>query len=919
MRLLFLSALFACQSTEKDTEPNEENIVVDQDGDGYTAEEDCDDSSEFIHPGMEETCDGIDNNCNGTADEGVQTTFYADSDDDGFGNAEIMTEACEVPDGYVSNGSDCDDTSADSYPGGEEFCDGLDNDCNGEIDENLDIEFYMDEDGDGFGDADSIVQGCSPEIGLSTIDGDCDDSDASISPIANEICDEIDNNCNDEIDEGATTTFYADSDEDGYGDPDNTAEACELMVGYVTNADDCADNDTQIHPGADEYCDTVDNDCDGDIDELGAVDGDVWYQDSDQDGYGNPDATTTACSEPTGYVSNYGDCDDLNNIFNPSATESCDGFDNNCDGQIDEDGALNADTYYADSDGDGYGNPDQTVLSCSNPSGYVSNSDDCNDNNEDVFSGAVEVCNGLDDDCNDAIDDQPSDPIAYFVDSDGDGFGDDDNQESACTLPSNASLQGGDCDDDNTAVYPSATEICDGFDNDCNGIADGEDAVDAETFYFDYDGDGHGDAAVTVLDCSSPSGYAVSGDDCDDSDDSISPSADEYCDGSDNNCDGYTDEDSAIDVSTWSIDYDGDGYGSSTFTLIQCDQPNGYIMDDSDCDDTDMAVNSDATEICDGIDNNCNGDVDDDDVAIDTTTHRTYYYDGDADEYGDDDVFVMACDAPDSTYVSAGGDCDDSNDLYHPNANLACDGSDYDCDGNVDNDADGDGYADQSCGGTDCDDDDPDVYQCVYNSCAELLAEQPTSISGVYSIETDTSGEVDVYCDMSTDSGGWTLVWKMHHQSSHSNNGPLDTSLTACDIDPTTSVNVGEECNIPYKWTNFEPSEIRLVNQFFTQTPALSYDWKYTSPSSALDSSNNILPYTSSSHFVSLTDNCGSSSSLPPTTDSVSSPKWTDKASPGGPGNWDVDLTNALFDANCNRVYDGSGGYDTATTYLFVR
>ena len=97
------------------------------------------------------------------------TTFYADGDSDGYGNPLIMTEACDVPIGYVGNGSDCSDSNAAAYPGAEEICDGIDNDCNDEIDENLDINFYVDNDGDGYGDDNNIITGCQAELGLSTL------------------------------------------------------------------------------------------------------------------------------------------------------------------------------------------------------------------------------------------------------------------------------------------------------------------------------------------------------------------------------------------------------------------------------------------------------------------------------------------------------------------------------------------------------------------------------------------------------------------------------------------------------------------------------------------------------------------------------------------------------------------------------
>ena len=167
------------------------------------------------------------------ADEDVQITFYADADDDGFGNADITTLACEAPSGFVQQGTDCDDLDDSSYPGAPEICDEIDNNCNSEIDEDQKNIFYIDQDGDGFGVEDNTIEACDLRIGLSSVTGDCDDLDADRSPVATEVCDEIDNNCNEEIDEGVTSTFYTDFDEDNYGDINQPIDACERPEGYV--------------------------------------------------------------------------------------------------------------------------------------------------------------------------------------------------------------------------------------------------------------------------------------------------------------------------------------------------------------------------------------------------------------------------------------------------------------------------------------------------------------------------------------------------------------------------------------------------------------------------------------------------------------------------------------------------------------
>ncbi|MEC7983585.1 MAG: putative metal-binding motif-containing protein, partial [Myxococcota bacterium] len=663
MRYAILLGLIACGDKVTEGEPsNEGQITLDNDGDGFTVEEDCNDNDANVSPSAEELCDGVDNNCDGTVDEDVTTTFYADSDDDGYGSADLTIQACEAPDGFVSGGTDCDDTDSNSYPGAEELCDGLDNDCDEDIDEDLDVDFFMDMDGDGFGDSDNIVSGCSPDLGLSTIGGDCDDTDASISPLANEICDEIDNNCDGDIDEGVTSLFYADADDDNYGDPDNTIEACEPTFGYVSNRDDCDDIDSEVNPNALESCDGIDNDCDGDIDEDGSYDGTVWYADGDEDTYGDPDNTLVACNQPTGYVANSDDCNDNNNFFYPGAPESCSGFDENCNGEVDEEGAVNATTWYADDDGDGYGDANDTTTACNQPTGYLTDSTDCNDGDDDAYPGATEYCDGEDNDCDGDIDESDAaDSQTWYTDDDGDGYGDLSASTQSCEAPDSGVLNSDDCDDTSNVINPEADEICDGEDNDCDGATDEADAIDESTWYEDSDGDGFGAASTLVIACNAPFGHVADDTDCDDGNSTINPDADEVCDGDDNNCDGLIDDATATDSTTWYVDYDGDGYGSDTITMIACDQPSSFIDNNDDCDDTNSSVYLASTEVCDGVDNDCNGVIDDDTIL----THNDWYEDADSDGYGNPDSIASDCAQP-TGYVSDDSDCDDTDSDINP-------------------------------------------------------------------------------------------------------------------------------------------------------------------------------------------------------------------------------------------------------------
>ncbi len=180
---------------------------------------------------------------------------------------------------------------------------------------------------------------------------------------------------------------------------------------------DCNDHDASIHPGAAETCDGEDDDCDGSVDEY-AVDAAVTYADDDGDGYGDPEASTQECDPPWGYVSDKQDCDDANAASYPGAAEYCDQSDNDCDGEVDEE-PYDAPTWYADDDGDGFGDPHSSVAGCEVPEGFVSNHNDCDDQDQDAHPDAMEVCgDGIDNDCQDLTSDQCSYALLDLDDAD---------------------------------------------------------------------------------------------------------------------------------------------------------------------------------------------------------------------------------------------------------------------------------------------------------------------------------------------------------------------------------------------------------------------------------------------------------------------------------------------------------------------
>ena len=278
-------------------------------------------------------------------------------------------------------------------------------------------------------------------------DQDCDDENATVFPGAMEVCDGFDNNCDGQIDEGRTVTYYADLDGDGFGGDVETIEACSLPSGYGIDATDCDDNDPTTYPGADEYCDAVDHNCDGQL-ELNAVDQLEWYLDDDGDGFGNRLVTDLACTAPPLHVADNTDCNDGSLLVYPGQTEFCNNIDDNCDGIADEDTAVDASTWYADGDNDGFGDPNSAFVACQAPSGSVSSGGDCDDIDPLIHPDATEICDGgVDNDCDPATDEEVVAAPMWYTDSDDDEYGVEPALGLACTEPPNAALTDDDCDD----------------------------------------------------------------------------------------------------------------------------------------------------------------------------------------------------------------------------------------------------------------------------------------------------------------------------------------------------------------------------------------------------------------------------------------------------------------------------------------
>jgi len=481
--------------------------------------------------------------------------------------------ACRGPDALDEDGdgvselTDCNDQDATVFPGATELCNGVDDDCDGVIDDDTTDAtiYYRDGDGDGAGSLSSTLAACDVPAGYVVAGEDCDDARGDIYPGAPETdcTDPIDYNCD-------GSTGFADADADGFA-------ACE----------DCDDTASTVHPGVAETCNDVDDDCDGAVDEdvVGAP---RWYADADADGFGAAATSVSACAAPAGYVADATDCNDGSAVARPGQPEVCDGIDNDCNSRTDEAEAMDAGTWYADSDNDGHGDPRIVLVACARPPSFVTTRDDCDDSDAASFPGGTEVCDGADNDCDGVVDDGLM--ATWYGDGDGDGYGVGAVKIESCQVLSGFAKLKGDCNDARADVNPAATEVCNGgVDDDCDGLADDDDhGVDMTTgtsSWADVDLDGFGDAGASATSCVVPLANVLNDTDCDDADANTNPLAtDVWYDGVDQNCDGADD-----------YDQDGDGFQAAAYG-------------GSDCDDVDPLFNPSATDdYGDGVDQSCDG------------------------------------------------------------------------------------------------------------------------------------------------------------------------------------------------------------------------------------------------------------------------------------------------------------------------
>lgn len=643
---------------------------ADRDGDGYYDQQgcgtpvDCDDNDPTVYPGAPEVCgDGKDNDCDGEVDNdpdvAAHINWYRDADGDGWGDPDDSIVSCEVQPGYITQSGDCDDNDPLRFPG--QGCSIV---CSAAeqawIDQNqyqylrdfvftwvydqfglgqVSLAAYLQEGFDTgeiplsmdchacafafvecvdlqpclipclnsqeacfdcYFDQSPCIQAFIACAGLVDADGDnwgsgsdCDDNDPNIAN---------------------PQTWYLDLDGDGWGDADQSTVACTAPSGYVDNSFDCDDSDPNIYPY--QGCPGLD---------CGFFYGTQWgscgsglcvngvcqpCEDQDGDGWTNCD----------------GDCDDNNPNVYPGAPEQCNGIDDNCDGLLDEgvcqgsDVCTLEDATYIGNDQLAFlnaayvrslvnqsfciNNPPYAQCQIENlaaifPTGTLGVSDACQECAVEYLTCYYTNCHGnsclgaLNTECVSCLTDFGclSQFIACvgLVDNDGDGW-----------------AAGSDCNDDVIGIHPFAPELCNGLDDNCDGQVD----EGASMWYPDLDGDGYGVFEGAFASCDDPGpGYAPWAGDCDDGNPEINPGVPELCNGIDDDCDGETDE-NPVDGLVWYRDADGDGFGDIGDSVVACSMPSGYVDNNSDCDDTNAMINPSRPELCNGIDDDCDGLID---------------------------------------------------------------------------------------------------------------------------------------------------------------------------------------------------------------------------------------------------------------------------------------------------------------------
>jgi cysteine-rich repeat protein len=452
-----------------------------------------------------------------------------DTDNNDGCSSLCVTESIWYHDGDLDGYGDVSDSTMAVEAPSEYIADATDcDDTSSSCNTDCEAQSYADADLDGFGDGMTSARSCDAPEGYVSDNTDCDDTTSS---------------CN--ID--CETQSYADADLDGFGDGMTSARSCDAPEGYISDNTDCDDTSSS--------CNT---DCETQS-----------YADADFDTFGDGMTSARSCDAPEGYISDNTDCDDTSSSCNTD-----------CETQS-----------YADADFDTFGDGMTSARSCDAPEGYILESTDCDDADNARFPGNPETCDGKDNDCDGTVDDgrlqfasetfvsNICEPINYYCDNDEDG--ERGTAIESCNtfncMPESCSLEAGnDCDDSDELAYPDAIEVCNGVDDNCDGIVDDGDeeqfipqddsqrVCSVVEYYCDNDQDNSRSSSVSDS-CDSyncvPEWCSIEpGTDCDDSNSGIWQLLD-----------GYTDSDN-----------DGLGSGDSVSVCSGEGLPEGYYADSTD-------------------------------------------------------------------------------------------------------------------------------------------------------------------------------------------------------------------------------------------------------------------------------------------------------------------------------------------------